>query len=278
MQKVAVQHLFDLTGKVALVTGGVNLGYYACEALAELGATVVLTRRNQAEAESMAEKLSREKQTAVIGVALEVTDEENWQEVIGRIISEFGKIDILINNAGGRKVTQAQHDLRNKDHLIDFLEHRPLNEWKYTLDSNLTSVFLGCKTVIPHMKKQKSGKIINVASIDGVVARDLRIYEGTGLSPTVPDYLSSKAGVIQLTKGLAVAYAPHGINVNCISPGGFFRNQPKPFVDHYEKQVPMGRMGRDEIDLKGPFAFLASSASDYLVGHNLIVDGGYTVW
>lgn len=276
MSSETIQSLFDLTGKIALVTGGTNLGYYACEALAELGATVILTRRNQVQAEETAEKLRLTKRTPAMGMALEVTDEANWSEVVSRIVSDVGGIDILINNAGGRKVTQGlSNDI---DSLAGFLEKRPLEDWQYTLDANLTSVFIGCKTVIPYMKQRKRGKIINMASIDGVVGRDLRIYEGTGLSATVPDYLASKGGVIQLTKALAVAYAPQGIYVNSLSPGGFFRNQPKAFVDHYERQVPLGRMGRDHIDLKGPIAFLASSASDYMVGHNLIVDGGYTAW
>lgn len=276
MKNPTIQQLFDLSGKVALVTGGKHLGYDACEALADLGATVVLTRRSGKEAAQTAERLSQDKGIAAFGIPLEVTDPENWKEAVDGIVGQFGKIDILINNAGGRRVSQVPET--SDEPSLSFVEGRLLDDWNYTLNSNLTSVFIGCKTVVPHMRQTGYGKIINMGSIDGVVGRDLRIYPNTGLSPTAPDYLASKAGVINLTRGLAVALAPHGIYVNCISPGGFFRNQPERFVANYEKLVPLGRMGRDGVDLKGAIAFLASAASDYIVGHNLVIDGGYTAW
>ena len=128
------------------------------------------------------------------------------------------------------------------------------------------------------MKRAGRGKIVNIASSDGIVGRDLRVYENTGLNPTVPDYLAGKAGVINLTRGLACVLAPFGIYVNAISPGGFFRNQPKQFVENYSRQIPLGRMGRDGIDLKGAILFCASMASDFMVGHNLVIDGGLTAW
>lgn len=277
MSGVSVRQLFDLSGTVALVTGAANLGYDAGAALAELGAAVVLTRRNRDDAQRTARKLVDETGAVVRGKALEVTDEQNWNQVVADVLSEFGKIDILINNAGGRGASRGP-EKEDHDPTFEFLEGRPLEDWQYTLDSNLTSVFLGCKTVTTPMKKQGNGKIINIASIDGIAGRDLRIYPGTGLSPTVPDYLASKAGVINLTRGLAVALAPFGIYVNCISPGGFYRGQPEKFVDNYSRLVPLGRMGRDGIDLKGSVAYLASAASNYTVGHNLVVDGGLTAW
>jgi NAD(P)-dependent dehydrogenase (short-subunit alcohol dehydrogenase family) len=275
--KVNVRQLFDLTGKIALVTGGNNLGYDAAEALAELGATVVVTRRKQEEADKTATLLATDTGAEVTGAELEVTDEDSWKKVVGDLISQYGKIDILVNNAGGRKVSVVPETVEG-DPSFEFLETRLLEDWKYTMDANLTSVFLGCRTVAPYMKKARSGKIINMASIDGIVGRDLRIYQGSGLSPTVPDYLASKAGVINLTKGIGVSLAPFGIYVNSISPGGFKRSQPDQFVENYTKLVPLGRMGRDRIDLKGSIAYLATAASDYTVGHNLVIDGGLTSW
>ncbi|MFC4601112.1 SDR family NAD(P)-dependent oxidoreductase [Cohnella hongkongensis] len=275
--RVNVKTLFDLTGKVALVTGGSNLGYDAAEALAELGATVVLTRRRLAEAEETAARLAADTGAEAIGMALEATDEANWRRAVADVVERYGKIDILINNAGGRKVSVVPESVED-DPSFEFLETRLLEDWKYTMDANLTSVFLGCRTVAPYMKKARSGKIINMASIDGIVGRDLRIYPGSGLSPTVPDYLASKAGVINLTRGIGVSLAPFGIYVNAISPGGFYRAQPEAFVENYTKLVPLGRMGRDRIDLKGSVAYLASGASDYTVGHNLVIDGGLTSW
>lgn len=275
--RVKVQQLFDLTGKVALVTGGNNLGYDAAETLAELGAIVIITRREQEAAARTAARLADETGAEVSGAALEVTDEASWKKVVEDIIAKYGKIDILINNAGGRKVSVIPETVAD-DPSFEFLETRLLEDWKYTMDANLTSVFLGCRTVAPYMKKARSGKIINMASIDGIVGRDLRIYPGSGLSPTVPDYLASKAGVINLTKGIGVSLAPFGIYVNAISPGGFYREQPDKFVENYTRLVPLGRMGRDRIDLKGSIAYLSSSASDYTVGHNLVIDGGLTSW
>ncbi len=272
-----IQELFSLEGKVALVTGARNLGYYAAETLCELGATVAVTTRDLKRSEKIATDLQERKKVKVLGVELEVTNEENWKKIVSKIISEFGKIDILINNAGGRN-PEIINEVYSDDITNSFLEGRPLESWRSTIDINLTSVFLGCKSVIPYMKKEKYGKIVNIASIDGVVGRDLELYRGTGLSPTVPDYLASKGGIISLTKGIAVAFAKYGINVNSISPGGFLRGQPDEFVRKYSARVPLGRMGKDDTDLKGAIAYLCSRASDYVTGHNLIVDGGWTAW
>lgn len=277
MIKIPLKDLFCLNGKVAIVTGCKSLGYDAAEALAELGATVVLTRRSMNEAQESAQRLKQDTNCMTYGVALEAALEDSWRETIDYVIEKFGKIDILINNAGGRRPALVNSDL-SKDITLDFLENRDLKDWEYTISTNLTSVFLGCKTVIPYMKKAGSGKIINIASIDGMLGRDLRIYKGSGLSPTVADYLAGKAGVINLTKAMAVAYAEFGINVNSISPGGFFRGQPEQFVKNYEKNVPMGRMGKDRVDIKGATAYLATAASDYVTGHNLVIDGGMTAW
>lgn len=277
MQRPTIRELFDLTGRVALVTGARHLGYDAAETLAELGATVVLTSRDVARASEWAGRLAREQGAAAAGVALEVTDPGSWQLVVEGIEERYGRLDVLVNNAGGRSPSPVRPE-KVEDMASDFLEGRDVEAWRATLETNLTGAFLGCRAVAPLMKRQRRGKIICLASIDGMVGRDLELYNGSGLSATVPDYLASKAGVIGLTRGVAVALAPHGIQVNSISPGGFERGQPEEFVRGYASRVPMGRMGRDGVDLKGAIAFLATAASDYVTGHNLVVDGGWTAW
>ena len=276
--RVHVKQLFDLSGQVAIVTGGNrNLGYDAAEALAEAGASVVITSRDRGRAEQAAEKLAASTGAIVLGAVLEVTSEEEWAKLVADTVARFGRLDILVNNAGGRGVVYGEPD-PNLDLAAYFLEDRPLAEWRRVVDVNLTGVFLGCRAVAPIMKAAQRGKIVNIASVDGIVGRDLRVYENTGLNPTVPDYLAAKAGVINLTRGIAVVLAPFGINVNCISPGGFFRNQPPRFVEKYTQMIPLGRMGRDGVDIKGAVLFCASPASDFMVGHNLVLDGGFTAW
>ncbi|NJD04727.1 MAG: SDR family oxidoreductase [Ruminiclostridium sp.] len=277
MGEINVKNLFDLGGKVGVITGGAQgLGLHAAQALAEAGANIVLTSRNIEKAQSAAVLIEASQKVKAIGLPLDVTSEESWEQLVNKTLEAFDRIDVLINNAGGRRV--SIDNTNRKDPGEMFLEGRSLADWQYTMDVNLTGVFLGCRAVAPVMKKAQCGKIINMASIDGIRARDLRIYKGTGLNPTVPDYLACKAGVINLTRGIAVALAPYGINVNCISPGGFFRGQPEEFVRNYENKVPLGRMGCDGLDLKGAFVFCASAASDYMVGHNLVIDGGFTIW
>lgn len=271
-----VKDLFDMTGKIALVTGGVRgLGWQAAEALAEAGASVAVTSRKLEAAVQAAEKLCAQTGKTCKGYALEASEEVSWKALIDGVVEEFGRIDVLVNNAGGRKnsITPKQ-----SGHAYGFIEGRSTDDWRYSIDVMLTGVFLGCRTVTPIMKKQKSGKIINIASIDGMRGRDLRLYNDTGLSPTVPDYLASKGAVINLTKGLAVVLAPFGVYVNSISPGGFERAQPQEFIKKYANEVPLGRMGDDTRDLKGPIVFAASAASDYMTGHNLVIDGGWTAW
>lgn len=272
-----VNDLFDLSGKVAIITGGVQgLGLQAAQALAEAGANIVLTSRTCEKAIEAAVVFEKEEMVKTLGLSLDVRSEESWDQLVEKTLEVFGQIDILINNAGGRRVTVNRSLEKDPGEL--FLEGRSLADWQYTIDVNLTGVFLGCRAVAPVMKKAHKGKIVNIASIDGIRARDLSIYKNTGVSPTVPDYLASKAGVINLTRGVAAILAPYGINVNAISPGGFFRDHPEKFVQNYIKRVPLGRMGQDGLDLKGAILFCASAASDYMVGNNIVLDGGFTIW
>jgi gluconate 5-dehydrogenase len=247
------------------------------QALAEVGATVVVTARKAEAAIEAAADVAHTRGVRAKGLPLEITDEGSWSELVDDVVGEFGRIDILVNNAGGRDAKAVQP----RPHVpvdVPFLEERSPAEWRHMLDVNLTSVFLGCRAVVPAMKRNGGGKIVNIASTDGMLGRDLELYRETGQAATVPDYLASKAGVINLTQSLGVALAPYRIYVNCISPAGFERGQPEPFIRQYSSMFPIGRMGRDGIDLKGPIVLLCSSASDFMVGHNLVVDGGFTAW
>ncbi|MBU9727664.1 SDR family oxidoreductase [Diplocloster modestus] len=273
-----VTSLFDMNGRIALVTGGVQgLGWQAGEALSEAGATVILTSRNERKAQAAADKLQAQTGNPCRGLSLEVSDENSWKSAMNTIQIKYQKLDVLVNNAGGRKVTVSPSS-SFCDPAMDFLDERPLEEWQYSLDVMLTGVFLGCRAASPIMKKQGYGKIVNIASIDGIRGRDLRLYQNTGLSPTVPDYMACKGAVINFTRGIAVVLAPYGIRVNCLSPGGFKRSQPQAFIDSYSYETPLGCMGDDAKDLKGAVLFACAPASDYMVGHNLVIDGGFTAW
>jgi NAD(P)-dependent dehydrogenase (short-subunit alcohol dehydrogenase family) len=196
--RVHIRELFDLTGQTAIVTGGNrNLGYDAAEALAETGASVVITSRECGRVEEAAQKLAAATGATVLGASLEVTSETGWAALVEDTLTRLGRIDVLVNNAGGRGVVYGEPD-PDLDLAAYFLENRPLEEWQRVVDVNLTGVFLGCRAVAPIMKAAGRGKIVNIASADGLVGRDLRVYEGTGLNPTAPDYLAAKAGVINL--------------------------------------------------------------------------------
>jgi NAD(P)-dependent dehydrogenase (short-subunit alcohol dehydrogenase family) len=186
-----------------------------------------------------------------------------------RALAAMGKIDILVNNAGN--VVSTPH---NKP-----LEQRPLEEWEFTVGVNMTGVFLCSKHVVARaMKPARSGAIINIASVAGMVGKDHRVYRGTPLGGVTIDYAAAKAGVIGMTREMACWLAQYNIRVNCISPGGFQRGQPEDFVRRYSDLVPMGRMGLDGKEIKGAVVYLASEASSYVTGINLPVDGGMTAW
>jgi len=267
---VNTKDLFNLEGKVALVTGGARtLGYDMALALAEMGADVAITSRKTEDAEKSAREIARLTGRTTLGVECDVRYEEQIQSVVDAVLKEFGKIDILVNNAGNVVSTP-----QNKP-----IEERPTEEWDYTIDVNLKSVFLCTKYVVAKaMKSAHSGVIINIASIAGMLGKDHRVYDGTTMSSVTIDYVAAKGGVISMTREMACWMARYNIRVNSISPGGFWRNQPKKFAEQYSYLVPMGRMGEDGKEMKGAVAFLASEASSYVTGVNLVVDGGMSVW
>lgn len=264
----SVFDLFRLDGKVALVTGGArDLGYDMASALAEAGSHLVITSRDIASAQTAGHRLNTEFGVEVLPLSL---DHRNFAEVeaVGQAAYDWkGHIDILVNNAGGG----------SGKHAVHFFDRPPeaINEM---ISTNLTGMIYCCQVIGRLMAQQKQGKIINIASVAALVGRDRRMYQRAGMIGQAVDYAAAKAGVIGLTKDLAALLGPSGIHVNAISPGGFARQLSDDFVQAYNDRTPLGRMGRDGIDLKGAVLFLASPASDYIHGHNLVVDGGFSIW
>lgn len=267
---MTVTELFDLAGQVALITGGArNLGYDMALALAEAGCSVAITSRSIDSARQSAARITEATGRHAVGLACDVREEADVERVVDSVLAEFGRIDILVNNAGN--VVSTPRDAA--------LEVRPLDAWRFTIEVNLTGTFLCSKHVVAKaMKPASRGAIVNIGSTAGIAGKDRRIYEGTDMGGTTIDYHAAKGGVIAMTRDMAAYLAPHNIRVNCISPGGFWRGHSDVFTRQYSAGVPMGRMGVDGKEMKGPVVFLASEASSYITGANLPVDGGATAW
>jgi len=266
-----IESLFNLHNKIAFVTGGAtNLGYDAAAVLAAAGANVVISSRNEEKAKKSALALQEKYGMDCMAVTL---NQNNYAEVAScfhKVFSWKGKLDILVNNAGGG----------SGGSIANLFERDPV-DIEQMINTNLTGMIYCCKEAGKIMAEKGSGKIINIASMAGLIGRDRRMYERSAMNGQPIDYAAAKAGVIGLTTDLAGFLSPMGIHVNAISPGGFSgsgRSHPVSFVKDYSDRVPLGRMGKDGIDLKGAILFLASVASDYVTGHNLIVDGGFSIW
>jgi NAD(P)-dependent dehydrogenase (short-subunit alcohol dehydrogenase family) len=265
-----LDELFDLTGRVAIVTGGrMWLGADMAAILAEAGANVIITSRNQEEAENAASLLEHEFRSDSMGLQLDQCNYNSVEEMAEKAIKWKGHVDILVNNAGGGVG-------KSKGHLFE----RSAEDIKSMIATNLTGLIFCCKAIAPQMVKQKYGRIINIASIAGVIGRDRRMYQRSGMNGQPVDYAAAKAGVIGLTRDLAGLLSPHGINVNAISPGGFLKpgDLPQTFVDELAEGTMKGRWGKMGDDIKGTALFLASAASEHITAQNIVVDGGFTHW
>jgi NAD(P)-dependent dehydrogenase (short-subunit alcohol dehydrogenase family) len=258
-ERVRVQQLFDLTGKVAIVTGGASgLGRQIAEALAESGANLVLCARNAARCEQAAAELEGIG-VRTLGLGCDVRDRASIQSVVRRAVESFGRVDILVNNAGTSWGASPE----------DF----PLTGWQKVIDVNLTGVFLFSQAVGRTMIEQGGGKIVNIASVAGLGGAPPEVMNAIA-------YNASKGGVIAFTRDLACKWARHAINVNAIAPGWFPSDMSRFVLDSRPEvieHIPLRRFG-DSDDLKGAIVYLASAASDYVTGHTLIVDGGESAW
>lgn len=266
-----ISRLFDLTGRVAMVTGGAqNLGLDMAEALAEAGADLAITSRDCDKCAAIARDLAERTGRRVLALALDIQDADQVEEVVSRVVDEYGRLDVLVNNAGGARLTEGTGIT---------VDERSPEDFEYVIRLNIVGTFHCCRAAVRVMKQQGSGSIINVGSISGMVGRDRWVYEGSeSMVPNMSDYTAAKGGIIAYTRDLAAEVGKHGIRVNCISPGGFERGQPEEFIRRYNSHVMLGRMGRDGTDLKGAVVYLASDASGYVTALNLAVDGGFTSW
>lgn len=266
---------FDLTGKIAVVTGGAGiLGQHCCRGLAEAGASVAVVDLKEVAAATLAAELESKHGRRMLGVTCDVSDPVSVDAMVGTIKAAFGRIDILHNNAAAKS-----------DDLAAFFapfEDYSLEQWRKIMSVNLDGAFLVAQSVGRQMVAQGTGgSIIQTASIYGVVAPDQRIYEGSeymGRSINTPAvYSASKAGIIGLTGYLATYWASHNIRVNTLTPGGIESGQNETFIRRYSGRVPMNRMAK-VTELVGALLYLASDASSYVTGQNLIVDGGWVIW
>ena len=254
-----VKQLFDLTGRIAIITGGsIGLGRQMAEGLAEMGANLVLCARKQERCQQAAEEL-QPLGVKAIALACDVKSPASIQEVVDATLSQFGRIDVLINNAGiswGAPVEEMR-----------------LEDWNKVIETNLTGTFLCSQAVGKVMIRQGQGKIINIASVAGL--------GGAPPELSAIGYHASKGGVISFTKDLACKWAAHNIQVNAIAPGWFPTHMSSRVLEHHQElflsHIPLRRFG-NEHDLKGAAVFLASDASNYVTGHVLVVDGGQSAW
>ena len=265
----SVRKLMDLSGRVALVTGGAGfIGTAISEAMAELGASVVVLDIVEVACAERAGWISDRYSTEVMPLVVDLADEKELRAVPVQVLERFQRLDIVFNCAGLVGASEL------KGWAVPFMEQHSTT-YRKALDVNLTAPFVLVQSCAEALKASGHGSVINIASIYGLVGPDLRLYEGTSMGNPA-GYAASKGGLIQLTRWLATVLAPH-VRVNAITPGGIWRNQPETFREQYVARTPLGRMGTEE-NLKGAAAYLASDLSAYVTGQNLIVDGGWPAW
>ncbi|MFZ5754909.1 MAG: SDR family oxidoreductase [Bacillota bacterium] len=265
--------LFNLDGKVCVVTGGTGiLGTLYCRRLAEAGAHVVVSDLMPERCEALAQEISSAVGCRALGLSVDLSVEASVKAWAKRIVEEFGSVDVLINNAAAK----------SKDFFAP-LEKFSLQDWNDVMAVNVTGMFLTVRELGPVMVEKGKGSIINISSIYGVVGPDQRIYEGSwyeemgGAINTPLIYSTTKGAVIAMTKYLATYWGPKGVRTNTLTPGGVSSGQNSIFSEKYSSRVPLGRMAQAE-EMVGALIFLASDASSYVNGQNIIVDGGLTAW
>lgn len=241
-----------LNNKIVIVTGGNGLiGKSIVEKIISEGGTCI-----------NAEIASKQEHASEI-IKCDITDESSIRASIAYVLEKYGRIDGLVNNAYPR----------TQDWAVKF-EDIPVDSWRKNVDMQLNSIFMLCQQIIPIMKQNNCGSIVNISSIYGTVGPDFDVYSGTNM--TMPAaYSAIKGGVVNFSRYLASYYGRDNIRVNCVSPGGIFDHQSAIFVNNYERKVPLGRMGTP-ADISPAVSFLLSDESSYITGHNLMVDGGWT--
>jgi len=264
-----LETMMDMRGKRALVTGAAGaLGHVIAETLAELGADLVLVDRPGTNFGEQVSSLARDRLVHIDTVCCDLELQADRDLLVTEVLSSRGDLQVLVNNAAFVGASGFE------GWALPF-EQQTVDTWRRALEVNLTAVFDLSKQFSPALRMNGVGSIVNVGSIYGMVGPNWGLYEGTSMANPAA-YAASKGGVEQMTRWLATTLAP-AVRVNCISPGGIFRNQPEVFVSRYEASTPMGRMAT-ENDFRGAFAYLASDLSGYVTGQNLVVDGGWIAW
>ena len=273
-----IQEKFDLTGRVAVVTGGVGLlGTEFCKTLAEAGAAVAVVDLNESASQAVAESLTSSRYQA-LPVPADITRPDSVNAAVDKVLSAFGRIDILVNSAA--LDPKFDPDAVNKGITPGAFEDYPLDLWNSALNVNLTGMFLMTQACVkPMIDQGKKGSIINICSTYGLNGPDQRIYVKGGKRVAFKPvyYTVTKAGVMGFTKYLAAYYAETEIRVNALTPGGVFNNHEDYFVRNYSAKTILGRMAKKD-EMNGALLFLASDASSYMTGNNVVVDGGWTAW
>lgn len=275
---MAVQQKFDLTGRVAVVTGGVGLlGTEFCKTLAEAGACVAVLDLNAAASQAVADSLTKNGYKA-LALSANITQPHSVNAAVDNVLSRFGRLDILVNSAA--LDPKFDPDAVEKGITPGAFEDYPLDLWNSALNVNLTGMFLMTQACVrPMIDHGKKGSIINICSTYGLNGPDQSIYikDGKRVAFKPVYYTVTKAGVLGFTKYLAAYYAGTDIRVNALTPGGVFNNHEDYFVKNYSARTIMGRMAHKD-EMNGALLFLASDASSYMTGNNVVVDGGWTAW
>jgi NAD(P)-dependent dehydrogenase (short-subunit alcohol dehydrogenase family) len=264
-----ISDMISMKGRAAAVTGGCgHIGVAMAHALAEQGCALLLIDRNEVQLEETAAQLRARWPVEVAVAAIDLESEQQRSTVAGLVEQRFGRLDVLINNAG------FVGDSKLQGWVAPF-EEQSIETWRRAMEVNVTAAFHLSQQLAPLLRASGHGSILNVGSIYGVVGPDMSRYEGTPMGNPAA-YAASKGGLVQLTRWLSTVMAPQ-VRVNCISPGGVARNQPESFASKYVARTPLKRMGREE-DFMGAVVYFCSDLSAWVTGENLQVDGGWTVW
>ena len=264
-----ITELMNLTGRVAMITGGAgHIGRAIAEGLAEVGANIVLVDINKESLEQAELHLKNKYCVDVLSLLVNMEDSSEIESVPLAVEQRFGRLDIIVNNAA------FVGDSGLTGWVTEF-ESQELATWRRALEVNLTAPFSLVQSCASLLERSKSGSVINIGSIYGIVGPDLSLYENTPMGNPAA-YAASKGGLTQLTRWLSTVMAPE-VRVNTLTPGGVARNQPSSFTNKFIDRTPLQRMASEE-DFKGAAVFLASDLSNYVTGQNIIVDGGWSIW